>query len=98
MTGPQLEFPRELSAKVTIKIGEALSNSRTTFGNPLELNLDVSEGYTIFREKLRRKIAAMTDIVWGDDSPIMYRPSANAPQSRYQALYENDEGLNHCNI
>jgi hypothetical protein len=86
-----LDLPSELTARVTVKVGHPYSNSRTVHGNPFNVRLVVAEGYRIFRERIKRQVATMTEIAWSAEGPLLLRPSANAPQSRYEPITDNDD-------
>ena len=84
-------LPQEITTNVNVKVGQPYGNSRSSYGAPFVLKLVVSEGSSIFREKIKRKMVTMSEVIWDCEGPILVRPSANAPQSRYEAFAEQDE-------
>jgi hypothetical protein len=88
-----LPLPDELSVRVTIKVGAPYSNSRTGYGTPFSLKLVVAEGASIFRERVRRHMSTLSEILWASDGPILVRPIANTPQNLFETIAEEDEEL-----
>lgn len=88
-----LAMPAELSVRVTIKVGAPYMNTRTGYGSPFVVRLVLAEGAAIFRERVRRHVSTLNEIVWEAGGPILVRPTANASQSRYEALAQQDHEL-----
>lgn len=57
------------------------------------MQLIVEDGYLGFRARVRRKVEQLKEIVWSDTSPILLKPTASAPQSKFLTMAETDKEL-----
>lgn len=87
------EMPGVVSAVLTIKIGEPYSNSRTSHGSAIPMQLCVTDGYGVFRARVKRKMEDLPEVVWSDTSPIMVKPTQTSSQAKYEELVESDAAL-----
>lgn len=95
--GPELAAARDLgvlpevvSVDLSIKFGEPFMHSRIMHGSVVHLQIIVSGGYTVFHAHVQSTIERMPEIVWPSDSLILVKPTQNAPQSKYEEVYQGD--------
>ncbi|OWZ11909.1 hypothetical protein PHMEG_00015009 [Phytophthora megakarya] len=79
-------MPDELGAHLTVKIGHPYTNSRTSYGGPIVFPFMPRDGYEVLRAKINNKLAALTDVTWESDAPILVKPCANTSQANFVAL------------
>ncbi|GMF58038.1 unnamed protein product [Phytophthora fragariaefolia] len=88
-----LSVPSAFPVALTLKVGVPFGTSRSSYGAPQALQLDVVDGYHGFRARVHRKIDQMKEIEWPDDGPILLKPTAGATQAKFVALAEGDAEL-----
>ena len=89
MSLPDL-FPNVITAALTIKIGDPQTNTRRCIGDIKQIQLTVSEGYAVFREKVKAAIKQETAVRWPEESPIMIKPTTSATQAQYEEMASNE--------
>ncbi|KAE8999317.1 hypothetical protein PF005_g15607 [Phytophthora fragariae] len=93
LPAPSLPVPSAFSVALTLKVGVPFGTSRSSYGAPQALQLEVEDGYLGFRARVRRKIDQMKEIEWPDDEPILLKPTAGATQAKFVVLAEGDAEL-----
>ncbi|GMF44143.1 unnamed protein product [Phytophthora fragariaefolia] len=88
-----LPVPSAFSVALTLKVGVPFGTSRSSYGAPQALQLDVVDGYLGFCARVHRKIDQMKEIEWPGDGPILLKPTAGATQAKFVALAEGDAEL-----
>lgn len=86
-------MPGVISVALVVKIGEPYSNSRTTHGNTIPMQLTLADGFGVFRARVKKKLESLKEVVWSDTNPIMVKPTQTASQAKYEELAESDAGL-----
>ncbi|RLN94670.1 hypothetical protein BBJ28_00026643 [Nothophytophthora sp. Chile5] len=88
-----MELPGAYYVTLTIKVGASRASSRTTYRVVTDLQLVLSEGYTVFHEKIKRIFAGNQEVEWVDSQHIMLKPTSNATQAQYEMLLSDDVSL-----